>query len=212
MFCCKQVNTPSCARVESTALSLLYKIALEVPDIARLKQIKEREKAELANPFNSKRLKEMKRKEDKAKAKAEPKWRPHMPVFASCAPCSAADMANQSGKLTSRNVMTAAAQEAPSADDPPEEARGPQAPRYIRFQGTTCPSSASCEESQTDEGTLRPFFMKTVPDTAHIPFLPSRQALISQPLQLEVVGDKRSSRGRSASQPETSKGKKPNGT
>ncbi len=55
--------------------------------------------------------------------------------------------------------------------------------------------------------------MKTVPDTFHIPFLPSRKASTSQPLQLEVVGDKRPSLGRSASQPETSsKSKKAKGT
>jgi hypothetical protein len=34
---------------------MLYNIELELQDIARLKKIKEREKAELANPFNSKR-------------------------------------------------------------------------------------------------------------------------------------------------------------
>jgi hypothetical protein len=126
--------------VESTALSLLYNIDLEVPDIARLKQIKEQEKAELANPFNSKRLKEMKRKEDKAKAKAEPKWRPHMPVFASCAPGSAADMANQTGKvagkLTSRNVMPAAAHDPPSADDPLQK---PVDPKLLVTSGSKGP-------------------------------------------------------------------------
>jgi hypothetical protein len=57
--------------------------------------------------------------------------------------------------------------------------------------------------------------MMTVPDTAHVPSLPPGQAATSQPLQLEVVGDKRPSRGsgRAASQPETSsKSKKAKGT
>ena len=57
--------------------------------------------------------------------------------------------------------------------------------------------------------------MKTVPDAFHIPFLPSRQPASSQPLPLEIVGDKRASRARggSASQPETSsKSKKAKGT
>jgi hypothetical protein len=108
--CCDAYQKYCC--VESTALSLLYNIELQVPDTARLQQIKEREnQAELKNPFSSKRLKEHKRKEDKAKEKDEPKWMPHMPVFASCAPGSAADLANQRGKLTSRNVMPAAAAE-----------------------------------------------------------------------------------------------------
>ena len=55
----------------------------------------------------------------------------------------------------------------------------------------------------------------TVPDAFHLPFLPSRQGPSSQPLPLEIVGDKRSSRSRggSASQPETSiKNKKAKGT
>ncbi len=52
-----------------------------------------------------------------------------------------------------------------------------------------------------------------VPDTFHIPFLPSRQASSSQPLQLEVVGGKRPTRIRAASQPETSsKSKRAKGT
>jgi hypothetical protein len=101
---------------------------------------------------------------------AEPKWRPHMPVFASCAPGSATDMANQRGKLTSRNVMTAAAQGPPSADGPLQK---PVDPKLLvttsdsNFQGTTCPSSASCEERQTEEGTLRSFFIYNMADTSH---------------------------------------------
>ena len=70
--CCDAYQKYCC--VEGTALSLLYNIELQVPDIARLK---EREKAELKNPFSSKRLPEQKRKEDKGKEKAEPKWMPH---------------------------------------------------------------------------------------------------------------------------------------
>jgi hypothetical protein len=58
--CCDAYQKYCC--VESTALSLLYNLELEVPDISRMQQIKEREKAELANPFNTKRLKEKGRK------------------------------------------------------------------------------------------------------------------------------------------------------
>jgi hypothetical protein len=89
--CCDAYQKYCC--VESTVLSLLYNLELEVPDIERLKQIKEREKLVRANPFNAKSIREKKRKEDKAKEKAAPKWNPHMPVYASCAPGSAADMA-----------------------------------------------------------------------------------------------------------------------
>jgi hypothetical protein len=114
--CCDAYQKYCC--VESTILSLLYNLELEVPDIERLKQIKEREKLVLANPFNAKRIKDQKQKEAKAKEKAVPKWKPHMPVYASCAPGSAADMATQRGKLTSRTVMPAAAQVPTSAVDP----------------------------------------------------------------------------------------------
>ena len=76
--CCDAYQNYCC--VESTALSLLYNSELEVPDIAQLQQIKEREKALLANPFNTKSIKDKKQKEDKAKEKAAPKWKPHMPV------------------------------------------------------------------------------------------------------------------------------------
>ena len=113
--CCDAYQKYCC--VESTALSLLYNLELEVPDIARLKQIKEREKAEMKNPFNTKRLKEQKRKKDKDKETA-PTWKPHMPVYATCAPGSAADLATQKGKLASRKVMPAPAAETPSAVDP----------------------------------------------------------------------------------------------
>jgi hypothetical protein len=63
---------------------------------------------------------------------------------------------------------------------------------------------------------LRPFVVKTVPDTFHIPLLPSRQASSSPPLQLEIVGDKRPSCCRLASQPSqpetSSKTKRAKGT
>jgi hypothetical protein len=107
--CCDAYQNYCC--VESTALSLLYNRELEVPDIARLQQIKEREKALLANPFTTKRIKDKKKMEDKAKEKAAPKWKPHMPVYVSCAPGSAVDMATQRGKLTSRTAESAPAQD-----------------------------------------------------------------------------------------------------
>ncbi len=132
--CCDAYQKNCC--VESTALSLLYNLELEVPDISRMHQIKEREKAELANPVNTKRLKEMKRKEEKANAKAEPKWKQHMPVFASCAPGRAADMASQRGKLTSRTVMPAAAPDPPSADDPLQK---PVDPKLLITSGAKGP-------------------------------------------------------------------------
>ncbi len=58
--------------IESAVLSLLYNSELEVPDIARLKQIKERERTELANPFNAKKLKEKASKAVEKAAEVEP--------------------------------------------------------------------------------------------------------------------------------------------
>jgi hypothetical protein len=43
--------------IESAVVSLLHNTELEVPGIALLKQMKEREQSELANPFNSNKLK-----------------------------------------------------------------------------------------------------------------------------------------------------------
>ncbi len=94
---------------------------MEVPDLLRLKQLKAREKAELANPFTAKRIKDKKKMEEKAKDKAAPKWKPHMPVFSSCAPGSAADMAAQRGKLKTRTAMSADAPLDPTPGDPTPE-------------------------------------------------------------------------------------------
>ena len=148
--CCDAYQKYCC--VESTALSLLYNLELEVPDIARLQQIKEREKAELANPFNTKRIKDEKRKEEKEKEKAAPKWKPHMPVYASCAPGSAADMASQRGKLTSRTVMPAAAQVPTSADDPLQK---PVDPKLLVTSGAKGPPARRQRPAKTDKTTKK---------------------------------------------------------
>ncbi len=76
---------------------MLYNTELEVPDIARLKQIKVRERTELANPFNSKKLKD---KVSKAVEKAMPKWTPHILAFSSAHASSATSLASQKGKLS----------------------------------------------------------------------------------------------------------------
>jgi hypothetical protein len=131
----------------------------------------------LTNPFNAKSIKEKKRKEDKAKEKAAPKWNPHMPVYASCASGSAADMANQRGKLASRTVVPAAAQVPPSAVDPaaaqvppsaaesaPTRCRSPwtpsASPHPVPRDHLRVVSVLRSEGRQTDEeGTFRPCVM-----------------------------------------------------
>ena len=151
--CCDAYQKYCC--VESTALSLLYNRELEVPDIERLKQIKDREKALLANPFNTKSIKEKKRQQDKAQEKAAPKWNPHMPVFASCAPGSAADMANQRGKRPS--VM-------PEAAVPPHSAIGlpaadplqrPVDPKRLVKSGAKGPPARRQHPAKADKPTRK---------------------------------------------------------
>ncbi len=145
-----------------------------------------------------------------------------MPVYASCTPSSAADMATQRGKLASRTGTPATAQVPISADDPvaPEPvAPQPVDPKPVdsklivtpRAKG---PPARRPRPAKVDkQKKVQSFVVKNVPDTLHIHFLPSRQASSSQPLQLEVVGEKRPSRTRAASQPETfSKSKKAKGT
>ena len=63
-------------------------------------------------------VKDKKSKEEKAKVKDAQKWKPHLPVFSSCAPGSAADMATQKGKLKTRTPMSAPAQVPTTADAP----------------------------------------------------------------------------------------------
>ena len=49
---------------------MLFNPALEVPDNARLKQLKERERAAHANPFNAARF-DIEKKKEKERKKAE---------------------------------------------------------------------------------------------------------------------------------------------
>ncbi len=80
---------------------MLYDTELEVPDIARSKQIKECERTELANPFNAKKLKE---KASKAVGKVALKWNPLILAFSSAHASSAASLALQKGKLSRSRI------------------------------------------------------------------------------------------------------------
>ena len=66
---CADVYQSYCC-VESVVLSMLFNPALEVPDNARLKQLKERERAAHANPFNAARF-DIEKKKEKERKKAE---------------------------------------------------------------------------------------------------------------------------------------------
>ncbi len=74
--CCDAYQKYCC--VESTALSLLYNLELETFRVCS----RSRSGRRLSLPTHS-IPSASKRKEEKANAKAEPKWKPHMPVFAS---------------------------------------------------------------------------------------------------------------------------------
>ena len=230
--CCDAYQSYCC--VESTALSLLYNSELQVPDLLRLKQLKDREKAELANPFTAKRIRDEKKKKEKGKAKAAPMWKPHIPVFSSCAPGSAADMATQKGKLKTRTALSAPAPvptpadaslahtpghsetlyptpEDPTLDPNPVDPKTvdpkPVDPKLLvgsRGRGPAARRSIPAKVDKPGRKVRCSIYSDRwrITDSFHIPFLPSGQASSSQPLEFEVVGGKRASRGRSASQPE----------
>ena len=108
--------------VESVILSLRFNPVLEVPDIARLKQIKERERAAHANPFNAATFDIEKKKErDRKKAeKLEPNWKPAMASFSATHQFSAAAMALQGGR-----PKAAGTADAPEAGAAPADAAQP---------------------------------------------------------------------------------------
>ena len=104
--CCPVVFLCSCKSayhsyvcLESTVLSLMFNPELKIPDIARLKQLKERQRTELANPFNAKVLKEKSKLQDKAVEKEVVKWKPCIPVFSAAHTSSAASLALKKGKV-----------------------------------------------------------------------------------------------------------------
>ena len=101
--------SPCC--VESVLLSLLFNPVLQVPDIARLKQLKERERATRANPFTAATfdIEKKKEKERKKAEKIEPNWKPTMATFSAPHELSTAAMALQGGKVVRRAAPPAAA-------------------------------------------------------------------------------------------------------
>jgi hypothetical protein len=211
--------------IESTVLSLLYNMELEVSDIVRLKQIKERERAELANPFNSNKLKE---KRSKAVAKEEPKWNPCIPVYSSAYESSTASLALQKGKLSRSapaGVLVAPKESVPSPQQeslPPPlqkvmdpKLQKPVDPKIIVSKNAKGqlvhqhhPAKAAVNPSKHKVHFCKPLSACT--DTLHMPIPSSQQKSLMQPLELQIVGGKRPLRARppSASQPEPSKCKK----
>ena len=81
--------------VESVILSLLFNPELEVPDIASLRQLKDRERAARANPFTAAKFdaEKLKEKERKKAEKLEPNWQPTLATFSAAHASSAAGVA-----------------------------------------------------------------------------------------------------------------------
>ena len=104
--------------VKSVVLSLLFNPALEVPDIARLKQLKERERAAHANPFNAATFDiEKKTQQERKKAeKLEPNCKPAMATFSATHQFSAAAMALQGSRPNAAATAEATQAEAAPAD------------------------------------------------------------------------------------------------
>ena len=98
---------------------MLFNPALEVPDNARLQQLKERERALHANPFNAAtfNMEKKKEKERKKAEKLEPNWKPAMATFKATHQSSAAAMALLGGK-----PKAAATADATQTDAAPAEA------------------------------------------------------------------------------------------
>jgi hypothetical protein len=102
--------------VEAIVLSMLYNPNLCVPDTDRAKQLKGRKVQKSANPFNTKRVKELQAAQAAEEAQAAPNWKPEVCVFESARAGSAVALAmqRQSG-ASSKVVERVAAEPLPSS-------------------------------------------------------------------------------------------------
>ena len=105
--------------VEVIVLSMIYNPNLCVPDTERAKQLKGRKVDKPANPFNTKRVKELKAAQAEEEALAAPNWKPELCVFESARAGSAVALAMQrqsgaSAKVVER-VARVAAEPLPSS-------------------------------------------------------------------------------------------------
>jgi hypothetical protein len=92
--------------IESLACSLLWDPTLQVPDTESIIQLKERERAKLANPFNATKLK-FEKAPEKRKVKSSAVWDPSYEACGDIVEGSAASMAAKplpKRRLEVRNV------------------------------------------------------------------------------------------------------------
>ena len=115
-------------------LSLLFNPELEVPDIARLKQFKERERAAHVDPFTAATfdIEKLKEKESKKAEKLVPNWKPTLATFPGSHKSSAVSMSILGGQPEQR---AAPADEATDGAGPAVEAPADAAPAIP----VTCP-------------------------------------------------------------------------
>ena len=124
--------------VEAIALSMLFNPDLKVPDNLRAKQLKDRERAKLANPFTTKRAKDKTAKKDAEEAVC---WKPKFSSFTAPQAGSAVAMA-----MAKRPALPAAAQveapagEAAEAPDPLQQEVDPKLLVSTRGRGPPRPS------------------------------------------------------------------------
>ena len=109
-FLCVCADAYQCyACVDALVLTMLFNPNLNVPDNLREKQLKDREKVKLANPFTTKRMKEKKTKEQQAAEAAS--WKPKICSMTAPQAGSAVAMA-----LAKAGAKRAAAAPVPAAD------------------------------------------------------------------------------------------------
>jgi hypothetical protein len=109
-FLCVCADAYQCyACVDALVLTMLFNPNLNVPDNLREKQLKDREKVKLANPFTTKRMKEKKTKEQQAAEAAS--WKPKICSMTAPQAGSAVAMA-----LARAGAKRAAAAPLPAAD------------------------------------------------------------------------------------------------
>ena len=142
MYMCRRLSV-----VESVLLSLLFNPELEVPDIARLKQLKERERAARANPFTAATfdIEKLKEKERKKAEKIEPNWKPTLATFSGPHKSSAVSMSILGGQPEQR---AAPADAATDGAGPAVQAPADAAPAMP----VTSPPAAAVEPSPSARG------------------------------------------------------------
>jgi hypothetical protein len=190
--------------VEAIALSILFNPDLKVPDNLRAKQLKDRERAKLANQFTTKRAKDKTTEKDAEEAVC---WKPKFSSFTAPQAGSAVAMA-----MAKRPARPAAAQvEAPAEDAPEAPAAPDPLQRAVdRKLLVSTRGSGPPRPSVHQPGLRRPILHTHARVRFQVLVRPSlvltpceAQRAASQPLQVEVVRNRlgKQLRGRGGADP-----------